>query len=60
MLATRYRVVRAEEYAAMLPLAGHRAPGVRTGAAWVLCSIRCTDPAALEALRRRAAVEDDP
>ncbi|MGW1248564.1 hypothetical protein [Streptomyces sp. NPDC002535] len=44
----------------VLPLVGHRAPGVRTGAAWVLRSIRCTDPAVLDALRQRAAVEDDP
>ncbi|MYS11879.1 hypothetical protein GTW71_36880, partial [Streptomyces sp. SID6041] len=44
----------------VLPLVGHRAPGVRTGAAWALRSIRCTDPAALDALRQRAAVEDDP
>lgn len=44
----------------MLPLISHRANGVRTGAAWVLRSVRCAEPAALEALRRRAAVEDDP
>ncbi|MFD3875436.1 hypothetical protein [Streptomyces sp. NPDC058623] len=44
----------------VLPLVAHRAPGVRTGAAWVLRSIGCTDPAALDALRQRAAVEDDP
>ncbi|MFJ7990514.1 hypothetical protein [Streptomyces sp. NPDC096351] len=44
----------------VLPLVGHRAPGARTGAAWVLRSIRCTDPSALDALRQRAAVEDDP
>ncbi|WP_327260770.1 hypothetical protein OG444_04010 [Streptomyces sp. NBC_01232] len=44
----------------VLPLIAHRAPGVRTGAAWVLRSVRCTDPAALDALRRRATVEDDP
>ncbi|MFF2197549.1 hypothetical protein, partial [Streptomyces sp. NPDC058157] len=44
----------------VLPLIPHRAAGVRTGAAWVLRSIRCTEPAALDALRRRAAVEDDP
>ncbi|QES46610.1 hypothetical protein DEJ50_00845 [Streptomyces venezuelae] len=44
----------------VLPLAGHRAAGVRTGAAWVLRAIRCADPAALDALRGRAAVEDDP
>ncbi|MEV7546608.1 hypothetical protein, partial [Streptomyces sp. NPDC089915] len=44
----------------MLPLISHRAKDVRTGAAWVLRSVRCAEPAALEALRRRAAVEDDP
>lgn len=44
----------------VLPLVAHRAEGVRTGAAWVLRSIRCADPAALDALRRRASVEDDP
>ncbi|WP_405982820.1 hypothetical protein [Streptomyces sp. NBC_00158] len=44
----------------VLPLVPHRAAGVRTGAAWVLRSIRCAEPAALDALRRAAAVEDDP
>lgn len=44
----------------VLPLISHRAAGVRAGAAWVLRSIRCADTAALDALRRLAAVEDDP
>ncbi|MFE1558087.1 hypothetical protein ACFW6V_24305 [Streptomyces sp. NPDC058734] len=44
----------------VLPLVAHGAAGVRTGAAWVLRSIRRAEPAVLDALRRRAAVEDDP
>ncbi|MFD8985572.1 hypothetical protein [Streptomyces sp. NPDC059564] len=43
----------------VLPLVASPAAGVRTGAAWVLRTIRCADPAALDALRRQAAVEDD-
>lgn len=43
----------------VLPLVAHRAAGVRTGAAWVLRTIGCVEPAALDALRRQAAVEDD-
>ncbi|MEJ8646023.1 hypothetical protein WKI68_41970 [Streptomyces sp. MS1.HAVA.3] len=44
----------------VLPLVTDRAAGVRTGSAWVLRAIRCEDPAALDAVRRQAAVEDDP
>ncbi|MFD0380953.1 hypothetical protein [Streptomyces sp. NPDC127112] len=44
----------------VLPLVPHRAEGVRTGAAWFLRSIRCAEPAVLGALRRQAAVEEDP
>ncbi|MDK9497225.1 hypothetical protein QEZ40_001881 [Streptomyces katrae] len=44
----------------VLPLVAHEAAGVRTGAAWVLRSIRCSQTAVLDALRQRAAVEDDP
>ncbi|MGE7386243.1 hypothetical protein ACQKM2_12290 [Streptomyces sp. NPDC004126] len=44
----------------VLPLVAHGTAGVRTGAAWVLRSIRCTETAVLDALRQRAAVEDDP
>lgn len=44
----------------VLPLITDPAAGVRTGSAWVLRAIRCEDPAALDAVRRQAAVEDDP
>ncbi|MFI5980018.1 hypothetical protein ACIBEA_03970 [Streptomyces sp. NPDC051555] len=44
----------------VLALVAHRSAEVRAGAAHVLRTIRCEDPAALGALRRQAAVEADP
>lgn len=44
----------------VVPLVADRAAAVRTRAAWVLRELPDDDPAALDALRRRAAVESDP
>ncbi|MCJ0873193.1 hypothetical protein [Streptomyces sp. AP-93] len=43
----------------VVPLVSDRSAEVRTGAAWVLRGLRQEDPAALDALRRQAAVERD-
>ncbi|MFG2616951.1 hypothetical protein ACGFXC_04955 [Streptomyces sp. NPDC048507] len=44
----------------VLPLLTDGAAAVRTGAARLLRAVRCADPQALDALRRQAAVEEDP
>ncbi|MFJ8025861.1 hypothetical protein [Streptomyces sp. NPDC096311] len=44
----------------VVPFVADRAAAVRTRAAWVLRELPDDDPAALDALRRQAAVESDP